>query len=309
MKPFYKILSLDGGGIRGLLSLILLERLEKEIPGWLDKIDLLAGTSTGGIIALGLAHGISLGELRSLYENKGKEIFDDSWLDNLKDIGNIMGAQYDNKNLSKELERIFGQTKLANLKKRVLIPTFDLDNESPDPNKRSWAPKFFHNFPGSDSDGEQLIYKIALYTSAAPTYFPSVDGYIDGGVCANSPSMAALAQTQDRRSFKKPPHPDKIVVLSIGTGQSLMRIEKKELDWGHAQWVKPIINILMEGVSGVTDYQCRQMLGENYHRLAPIFTSGKVIKLDDVKKIPELVKFSESVEISGTTKWLKEFWK
>ena len=83
----YNILSLDGGGIRGLLTAIILERLNLTNPGWLDKVDLLAGTSTGGIIALGLANGLTPTQLRNLYQKKGEKIFDDSWLDDLKDIG------------------------------------------------------------------------------------------------------------------------------------------------------------------------------------------------------------------------------
>lgn len=106
--PKYKILSLDGGGIRGLLTAILLERLEEAVPGWLDKADLLAGTSTGGIIALGLAHGLTPRELRGLYEKRGKKIFNDSWIDDLTDVGKVIGADYDNKNLTKELKGIFG---------------------------------------------------------------------------------------------------------------------------------------------------------------------------------------------------------
>ena len=120
--------------------MVLLERLEKEIPGWLSKAGLLAGTSTGGIIALGLAHGVPLADIRALYEKKGREIFDDSWLDDLKDLGNLVGAQYDNKRLTRELKAIFGEARLKDLKTPVLIPAFDLDNENPDASRRSWAP-------------------------------------------------------------------------------------------------------------------------------------------------------------------------
>ena len=304
----YRILSLDGGGIRGLLSLVLLDRIGNAVPGWLDKVDLLAGTSTGGIIALGIAHGVPLADICALYEHKGRDIFDDSWLDNLKDLGNVAGAQYGNKALTRELRRIFGETRLKDLGKRVLIPAFDLDNENPDASRRSWSPKFFHNFPGPDSDGDRLAYKVALYTSAAPTFFPTVDGYIDGGVFANNPSMAALAQTQDHRALQKPPRHDRLALLSIGTGTSLMRIEKKNLDWGQAQWIKPLLNIMMDGVMGVADYQCRQVLGDRYHRLAPVFPPDQVIGLDAVDRIPDLVKFAETVDISETVKWLNATW-
>jgi len=175
--------------------------------------------------------------------------------------------------------------------------------------RRSWSPKFFHNFPGPDSDGDRLAYNMALYTSAAPTFFSAVDGYIDGGVFANNPSMAALAQTQDHRALKTPPRHGRIALLSIGTGTSLMRIERKNLDWGQAQWIKPLLNIMMDGVMGVADYQCRQILGDRYHRLAPVFPPDTVIAFDAVKRIPDLVAFAEKVDLSKTVEWLKTVWQ
>jgi len=304
----YRILSLDGGGIRGLLSLVLLQRLEKELPGWLDRTDLLAGTSTGGMIALGLAHGVSLAELREIYEKRGKCVLHGSWLDNVRNLGGTRGAEYRTKNLRAEVRRVFGNARLADLKKRVLIPAFDLDNGKA--GERCWAPKFFHNFPGPDSDGDQLARKVALYATAAPTYFPSVDGYIDGGIVANNPSMAALAITQDHRAFRRsPPEHDRIALLSVGTGKSLLRITGKTHDWGYVQWAKPILDMILDGVAGVADYQCRQILGNRYHRLAPVFPRGMAIRFDAVDKIPELVTFAESRDIAGTVAWLKKVWR
>src|SRR5207247_1022241 len=177
----YCILSVDGGGIRGLYAAVLLDRLTREVPTLVDRADLVAGTSTGGIIALGLAHGLAPADLVALYRDRAKAIFDDSWLDDLKDLGGLTGADYDNDKLKTRMEDVLGKkTRLKQLKKRVLVPTFDLDNESPDPGKRMWKPKFFHNYPGPDSDGGELVVDVALRTSAAPTYFPTYQGYIDG---------------------------------------------------------------------------------------------------------------------------------
>ena len=305
----YRILSLDGGGIRGVMSLVMLERLEQEVPGWIGQADLIAGTSTGGIIALGLAHGLLLPELRAFYELKGRDIFDDSWVHNLLDLGAVIGAQYDNRKLTRELRRVFGGVRLKDLKQRVLIPAFDLDNQDPQPARRCGAPKFFHNFPGGDSDGHLPVWKVALYTSAAPTYFPAVDGYIDGGVVANNPSMAALAQTQDQRAVPAPPSPAEIVMLSVGTGLSLMRIEGKCLDWGAAQWAKPLLNIMLDGVAGVADYQCRQILGSRYCRLAPAFPPDQAIPLDAVDRIPDLVRLGAAIDVTKAAAWLRRVWR
>ena len=122
--------------------------------------------------------------------------------------------------------------------------------------------------------------------------------------------MAALAQTRDRRFFKRRPRYDRMALLSIGTGTSLMRIERKNLDWGQAQWIKPLLNIMMDGGMGVTDYQCKQMLGDRYHRLAPVFPfpADQVIGLDAVDRIPDLVRFAETVDLSQAVKWLKATW-
>src|SRR5512135_383163 len=305
----FRILSLDGGGIRGIITAIVLQRLsaDKSLTGWLDSVDLIAGTSTGGLLALGLAQGIDLQIIRDLYDKKGKEIFDDSWVDNLVDLGQILGAQYDNQNLERELKAIFGQMTLAQLQKKVLITSFDMDNESADPNKRCWKPKLFHNFPGTDSDGAELVYKVGLYTSAAPTYFPTMDGYVDGGVFANNPSMCALAQTQDIRSGDRPALAD-VVLLSLGTGTSLTYIPGTELDWGLAQWVKPLVSLILDGVSGIAHYQSQKLLGEHYHRVAPVFQPGVSLPLDAVKRVPEMIQFAEGIDLSATIEWLGKYW-
>lgn len=297
----YRILTFDGGGIRGLVTLAILKRLEAAIPNLISGADLLAGTSTGGIIALGLAAGKSVDEMIALYRDKGKKIFDDSWFDNIRDIGGIAGADYDQKNLEKILKDIFKDTRLKDLGKRVLIPSFDLDNEIKDKSKRTWNPKFFHNFPGEDSDGGELVVEVALNTSAAPTYFPSHDGFVDGGVVANNPSMAAVAQTQDSRNDDPAPKLNDIFVLSLGTGTNLSYIKGRELDWGLAQWAKPLVSLLLDASMGIADFQCRHILKDTYRRIAPVFPHDTNIKLDEWKRSQELIDF-------GNTSALTDSW-
>jgi patatin-like phospholipase/acyl hydrolase len=305
----YRVLSLDGGGIRGLITVILMQRLNQEpgLENWLNGVDLIAGTSTGGLLALAIAKGLDLQVIRDLYEKKGAEVFDDSWLDDVLDLGTIIGAQYDDKNLKRELRKILGSTTLGELSKHVLITTFDLDNEAPDPSLRTWKPKLFHNLPGEGNDDSWLAYEVGLYTSAAPTYFPTIDGFIDGGVYATNPSMCALAQTQDSRNALQPPLAD-VILLSLGTGTSLTYITGKNLDWGYAQWAKPLVNLMLDGVGGIADYQCKQILGSRYCRLAPKFPAGVSIQMDDVKRIPDMISFAGSVPISDTVTWLKQNW-
>jgi len=305
----YRVVSIDGGGIRGLVTTILLQRIVAT-PGlehFLDSIDLIAGTSTGGILALGVAHQLDLNRIRDVYTTKGAKIFDDTWLDDLVDLGRLRGADYDTGPLRRELKKLFGRATLGELKRRVLIAAFDLDNEDPDPEKRTWKPKLFHNYPGPNNDRASLALDVALYTAAAPTYFPSVDGYIDGGVYANNPAMCALAQTRDSR-YSSASSLDDVVLLSLGTGTSLQYIKGKSHDWGYAQWVKPLINLMLDGTAGIADYQCRQMLGDRYHRLAPVFPAGTTVPLDAIDKIPYMIEFAEAVPIDETIDWLKQTW-
>lgn len=307
----YRILSFDGGGIRGLVTLAILKRLETQVPNLIKGADLLAGTSTGGIIALGLAAGKSVDELLALYRDKGKDIFDDSWFDDIRDLGGLAGADYDQKNLAKILNGIFQDMQLKDLGKRVLIPSFNLDDGDPDAARRTWGPKFFHNFPGEDSDGDESVVEVALDTSAAPTYFPTHGTFIDGGVVANNPSLAAVAQTQDSRNTDPTPPLGDIFLLSLGTGTNLSYVKGKNLDWGLAQWAKPLVSLLMDASMGIADYQCRYLLKANYRRIAPVFPHDTNIKLDEWKRAQDLIDFGSATALTDSgsggdvVQWLK----
>jgi hypothetical protein len=121
--------------------------------------------------------------------------------------------------------------------------------------------------------------------------------------------MCALAQSQDTRAIKSPPALKEVRLLSLGTGTTLSYITGKNLDWGFAQWVKPLISILFDGVSGIADYQCRQLLNDHYHRLAPTFPPGTSYPLDGVGKIDDLLAFAKAVDIDATVKWLTSAWQ
>ena len=306
----YRILSIDGGGIRGIIPVILLERLGAAAgaPAWIDSADLIAGTSTGGLIALALAAGKSLAQIRDVYTQRGAEIFDRSLWRIVSSLGSLIGAKYDIANLQRVVEPFFGRsTRLSDLRRRVLIASFDLDSGGRSRQGRTWKPKLFHNFPGPDSDGEELAWKVGLQTSAAPTYFAPYDGFVDGGVYAANPSMCALAQTQDPR-IPTMPKIDEIVLLSLGTGLSLQHIAAKSPDWGDAQWIEPLLGIMLDAVSGIADYQCRQILRERYFRLAPLFPAGTAVAMDAVAQGPFMIEFAQSVNLADAAGWLRTHW-
>lgn len=300
----YRILSLDGGGMRGLTTLILLERLERLFPGFLSKIDLFAGTSTGGLLALGLAYGKTPTELRHLYEQQGKDVFCDSLLDNVRNLGILIGALYSLQPLKNALISQFGANlRLRHLPRKVLISTFDLDNApSVAGTTRTWKAKFFHNFPEAGPDLNEKVVDVALYTAAAPTYFPIYNGYVDGGVVAGNPAMCALAQALHPLTGNR--NLDQIRLLSLGTGHNPHFIESLDGDWGLVHWAPRLIDLMLEGGSGLVDYQCRQILGANYLRLNPLLPYP--IPMDSVDKIPVLIAVAEQYSLDNAFTWFPQ---
>ena len=117
----------------------------------------------------------------------------------------------------------------------------------------------------------------------------------------------ALAQALDPRSGTHAALAD-CALLSLGTGTSLVHIRGQRLDWGYAQWAKPLIGLMMDGTAGIADYQCARMLGARYHRLAPAFAPGVSIPLDAVDRIPKLREFAAAIDLSGTVEWIETEW-
>jgi len=300
----YHILSMDGGGIRGLLTIILLERIEKEIPDFLSKIDLFAGTSAGGILALALAMGKKTSEVRALYEEFSDIVFERTLFDKMINLWGFLGSKYSNKNLYRVLHEEFGNRTLASLSKKVLISTFDLDSKPKRFNDtRGWRAKFYHNFSGKDNDAEEKVIDVAVKTATAPTYFPIYKGFIDGGVVANNPSVCALAQ-----AINPPTGGQKlndIRLFSLGTGKNPRFLDVKNNNLGLLQWAPHMIGLMLEGGVGLADYQCEQLLGRRYLRVNPILPHS--ISMDDIDSISELEVIAQDFNLSGTIFWLKRY--
>ena len=294
MTETYNILSLDGGGIRGLITAIILERIYDRFPGYWDKIDLIAGTSTGGILALGLALGLDPVELQELYTKHADDVFYKSTINIVFDVGQLFGAKYSVVNLQELLYQNYGFIRLKDLKKKVLISTVDLGGTY------AWKPKFYHNFEGCDSDGEEYVYDVALKTSAAPTFFPVRRNHVDGGVIANNPSMCALAQALNpdfgNAKIKN------IRLLSLGTGHITHKLNIGNANWGLAQWIPEIFYLVSEGMTGLVDYQCNQLMKENFHRVNPYLF--KSIGLDGIEYIKEMDVFARAIDLTDTFIWI-----
>lgn len=298
----FKILTFDGGGIRGALSIEILHRIMLRYPNLLKNVDLLSGTSTGSIIASLLAKGISVDEIRNLYDvPTTKKIFSHGRI-------NLFKAKYKNDNFNQILSNYFPDNiKLSDLKKKILIPAFNINSTD----DFTWEPIFFNNF---NKDGtENISVKDAvLSSSAAPTYFPSYNQYIDGGVIANSPTTASLLFVY--KTYKKIFNINNIKILSIGTGNIPERINGKNKNWGLFQWAfnpfkkmkSPILSLLMDGMEDLNNMYCKELLNYNYFRINPKIP--KFIDLDEYKYIPYLKAIAHSYDLSKAFDYIEKFY-
>jgi patatin-like phospholipase/acyl hydrolase len=300
--PPYRIITFDGGGVRGSLMATLVKRLVNQFPNLLDEVDLFAGTSTGSVVALTLASGNNADTLVDFYS-----------IENLRSAFspahfNVFRPKYNNAHFKKLLETHFpGNPRLRDLKHKLLAPSFKLD----DPKRKDWRPVFFHNFPDSHHL-DDFVVDVALRSAAAPTIFPSHDGHIDGGMMANNPSTAAIAYALGHAQPR--PTLEDIRVLSIGTGLSPSIIQLETKGWGVIQWMlnpfrspsMPLLNVLFDGVVEADALMSRHMIRPRYCRLNPPLKTPTA--LDDWKAIPELIKTADDFDLGPTFEWIEEHW-
>ncbi len=306
----YRILSIDGGGLRGIIPLAILERLDSAVQGWRQNINMFAGTSTGGLIALCLAKGMSPSDLLNVYMNRGAFIFERNLWQKVKDLGDVTGPKYDSTNREQVCRDVLGDLRLKDLRSKdgnsghVVITSFDLDDRADqDASTRRWKAKIFHNVPTMDNSGDdgEYAYRVAMRTSSAPTFFASYDGFVDGGVFANNPSMCGLAQTRDSRLAIDIPFPG-VKMISFGTGFFPFHLDGDE-SWGLAQWAPHFVDLLMDGVNEVADFQARQLMhGGNYFRVAPSMQTN--IAMDDASEVGVLQRIGNAVDISGAQQFV-----
>lgn len=250
----FQVLSLDGGGMRGLFPAGILARLEETYGTRIaDCFDLIVGTSTGGIIALGLGKGMSPAEIESFYLDRGPQIFPgaDSVL---KSASQLITAKYDSAPLTAELKKCFGDTLLGQSQKRLVITSYDLENDDVRLIKTSHHPRLRNDY-------KLPMWQIALATSAAPTYFSACHAIknarlVDGGVWANNPTMVGLT---DAVSLLNIPL-QQIRILSIGTSWELKQRSDKLDVAGNFGWGQEIVDVMFRGQSHAAIKQAELLL-------------------------------------------------
>jgi patatin-like phospholipase/acyl hydrolase len=258
-----RILAIDGGGIRGLIPALVLTELERRAGRRVFELfDLIAGTSTGGILACALCapDALPASELVKLYEEEGPEIFDRSLFQRIRSAEGLLDEKYDDAALDRALERFLQHKLLSETRPELLVPTYDTALP---------GPYFFKTTKARETpaDDDFPLSLVARATSAAPTYFEPVEAgarsLVDGGVFAANPAMCGLAEALNTVA------PRDVVLLSLGTGERTHRRSFGEIkDWGLARWARPILDVVFDGASDTVDYQLDRVLGpERYWRL------------------------------------------
>ncbi|HJW73085.1 MAG TPA: patatin-like phospholipase family protein [Geothrix sp.] len=264
----FRILSIDGGGIRGLIPALVLAELERQTGRPIAEcFDLIAGTSTGGILALGLAAPGESGrpryaarDLADLYLKEGARIFDESPWQHFTNPMGLRAAKYPPEGIEGVLAQYFGETRLKDALVEVLVTAYDLEQRD----------AFFYRRQRAREDGRYDVPMrvAARATSAAPTYFePALvqwpqerDVLVDGGVFANNPAMCAYADARQLLCREGRPSDD-LLLVSLGTGLYSKPYRYEEArGWGVAGWAKPVLDVIFDGVADTVDYQLQQIL-------------------------------------------------
>ncbi len=275
-RSTYRILSLDGGGIRGLITALWLNRLEQELepPLW-RHFDLVAGTSTGAILACAVAGEIDTRRIIRLYASEGRRVFPTPRLGFLRRVARfwprwVRGPRYRGRGLEDALDSVFGDARFEDLKLRALVTAYDTFTGKPVIFKSDRA-----------RHRGLRVRDVCRASSAAPTYFPPhrlrIGGaavpLIDGGVVANNPAACAIAEAvrvnRPRPERDGPTYGlDELLVASFGTGEVVRRITGEEARrWSAVRWAEPVIDVLFGGSSDAVDYlACQLISGDNYFR-------------------------------------------
>lgn len=289
MPNLIKVLSIDGGGIRGIIPAMVLAEIERRTEKPIAELfDLIAGTSSGGILALGLVKPGSDGRPEyaaedgiKLFAAQGARIFSRSMWHKIHSVWSVEQEKYQSEGIEAVFREYFGDALLKDSLTDVLITSYKIERR---------IPFFFKSAKARDSGepgSDFPMWQVARATSAAPTYFEPVKietddrseyyALVDGGIFANNPAMCGLAEA-------KAMYPDgEFLVASLGTGERTQPLLYDEArTWGLRQWARPIIDISFDGTSATVHYQLTQLLPANRYFRFQTKLTGCNDAIDDV---------------------------
>ena len=293
------IISLDGGGNRGIINAIILERIQQVFSDIFERVGLYIGTSNGGMNAMALAFGHTPSTIRAIMELTSRNIFQ------RKSRFSLQQACYNNKFLSMVCTEVWRDKTIADSPKKVIIPTLLLDNHSE--HNRNMELIIAHNLTEDEETGSILAKDIIMRTTAAPTYFPSYQECIDGGVYAHEPSSLAITLAISKLGYD----PKDIVLLSLGTGKVSHHFEDdtKEYcghthDWGYQQWLPNMSTVIWDTMIDKSLFISSSLLGERFHRVNPVLPTD--LALDDPNHLPDISQIAEEHDLFETFGWIQK---
>ncbi len=281
----YRILSIDGGGVRGVIPGVVILEIEKRLGKPIsDCFDLISGTSIGGQFALALSRAAKDGSafwraeaLDELYTRSLRTIFSYKKDRKLNLFPGIIHEKYNSDGIESVLEELFGDSLISESRVEVLVPAYEVENG---------VPHFFTRSAAQEDPNQDYSMRfVARSTSSAPTFFAPHQhsskerAYIDGGVFANNPTMCAFAHAQSL-GFDE----DDMTVVSLGTGSLSKHFTYDESkDWGMIHWARPLFDITSQASDLSIDWQLSHILRKShYFRITPIFQDFRSA-LDDAR--------------------------
>lgn len=300
-----RILSLDGG-YRPLVMCLMLARLEKARPGLLDTVDVFAGTSAGSaaISLIGIAdtpqEGLdkAIGIFRRWNPFEGASPISPRTL--MASAG--LAAFFTHEWLYRELLAALGESRLNEARRRLVIPTVELDNAERSARFRRWSIQIYHNLSDQIVHADRLV-DVVFRSSSIPLMHPAYQGHVDGGLFANNPSITAVVAAHD---FLGAAAHD-VRVLSIGQGQTNHYMTLREGDVGYQKWLLDmadpvaILNLVMELNRQATVYHLSRMLESRFVHFNPVLTTdarpGPDISADEFALQQELLVQDANVEL------------
>ncbi|MEW9502889.1 patatin-like phospholipase family protein [Jeotgalibacillus marinus] len=312
----YRIMTFDAGALRGAISARLLERLDNSCKGFVRKTNLFAGTSVGSFIAAALASGRTVEEVFNFFNNKRNV---ELAFGNIRRGAFFFNQAVDFEGLESLTQAFFQDLKLKDLKKKVMIPSFDLS---------TFTPVYYHNFPGSPHLNE-LVSDVVLRSNASPVLFQSYQGFLDGAVVASNPSTLAVsfAVGTAKKKLKN------IFLFSIGTGNIEYSIERSTKGWGMvssknfypkhrehlpANWgsilnpiqpkepTMPLFDSFLEGTQGGAATESFQLLGGKSFRLNP--SAPASIGFTYSNNLNDFFAVADQANLDSAVKFLQKYW-
>jgi uncharacterized protein len=271
-----KVLSIDGGGIRGLIPALVLAEIERRTGRRIaEMVDLVAGTSTGGILACGLTRPgpdgtplYSAEELAAIYVEEGPKIFHRGLLKRIFSVEGLFDERYDDDGLNDALERYLGDERLSGVLAELFVTAYDI--------KDRFAFFFRSARARNDPTYDFPLVRVARATGAAPSYFEPAEvtdvagartyPLVDGGVYAVNPSMCAYADVVAAGRA------DELqLLLALGTGEQTRSYAFEQARWwGQLEWARPILDIVFDGVADTIEFEAATLLGDRYVRLQTV---------------------------------------